>query len=98
MSRGRPKKSARVDKLHGNPGKRDANTRTLPASSGKLGLPKGLSKGVQRHCSKMAIYLKKSGAPIDFIRPMFERYCKCLQITSDAYNIIFLCCPFKRVA
>ena len=86
MAKGRNKKSKELDKLHGNPGHRKKKSKTLPSSQGKLGLPRGLSKGVQRHCSKMAKYLKESGAPIDLIRPMFERYCKCLELAAKAYK------------
>ncbi len=87
MAQGRPSKSKRKKDLQGTSRKdRERKAKTLPVSSGKLGLPHGLSKTVQRHCSKMAKYLKDSGIPIDLVRPMFERYCKHLQLSTDAHD------------
>lgn len=87
MAQGRPKKSESQKKLHGTARKdRKDKNETLPKSGGKLGLPRGLHKTVQRQCAKIAKYLKDSGAPIDLIRPLFERYCKHLQMAYDAYN------------
>jgi hypothetical protein len=86
MAQGRPKKSESLNKLHGNPGKRKSTKQTLDQSGCKLGLPRGLGKTVQRHCSAYAKYLIKSGIPIDLIRAQFERYCKHLQLSSDAYR------------
>ena len=87
MAQGRPRKSKEIKDLQGTSRKdRERKNRTLHTSSGKFGLPRGLSKTVQRHCSKIAKYLKDSGAPIDFMRPMFERYCKCLEISAAAYK------------
>ena len=87
MARGRKLKSKREKDLQGTSRKdRESKDKTLPVSSGKLGLPRGLSKTVQRHCSKIAKYLKDSGVPIDLVRPLFERYCKHLQVSSEGYR------------
>ena len=87
MARGRKLKSKREKDLQGTSRKdRESKDKTLPISSGKLGLPRGLSKTVQRHCSKIAKYLKDSGVPIDLVRPLFERYCKHLQVSSEGYR------------
>ena len=87
MGQGRPAKSRQEKVLQGTLRKdRERRAETLPASSGKFGLPIGLSKTVQRHCSNMAKYLKDAGIPIDLARPMFDRYCKCLQLASTAYE------------
>lgn len=87
MAQGRPTKSKRKKDLQGTSRPdREKKNKTLPESSGKLGLPRGLSKGIQRHCSAFAKYLKDSGMPIDLIRPMFERYCKHLQVATDSYR------------
>ena len=87
MARGRKPKSKLEKDLHGTSRKdRESQNETLPVSSGKLGLPRGLSKTVQRHCSGIAKYLKDSGVPIDLIRPLFERYCKHLQVSSAGHK------------
>jgi len=88
MAQGRPQKSAALDKLHGNPGKRSGSKRTLPASTGKLGLPRGLNQTVKRHCSEMARYLINSGVPIALVRPIFDRYCRHYQVYSNACKIM----------
>jgi len=87
MARGRKLKSKQTKDLQGTLRKdRESRNKTLPVSSGKLGLPRGLSKTIQRHCSRIAKYLKDSGVPIDLIRPLFERYCKHLQVSSDGHR------------
>ena len=84
MARGGPKKSATLDKLHGNPGRRKKKKQTFTASDGKFGIPRGLNQEVREKVRKVAHYLQKHGAPIDLMRPTFERYCKHLQIALDA--------------
>ena len=86
MTQGRPPKPKSLDALHGNPGKRTRQDRTLPESTGKLGLPRGLHKTVKRHCSAMAKYLIESGVPIAFVRPIFDRYCRHLQLSHENYD------------
>jgi phage terminase small subunit len=82
MAKGRPKKSETLDNLHGNPGRR--KKKTFTATDGKFGVPRGLSQEVRTKVRKVAHYLQNDGVPIEFIRPVFERYCKHLQIASDA--------------
>jgi len=84
MARGRPKKDARLDELHGNPGRRKKKKQTFTESDGKFGIPRGLDQEVREKVRKVAHYLQKRGAPIDLMRPTFERYCKHLQIALDA--------------
>ena len=73
MAKGRPRKPKARKDLHGTARKdRESQVQTLPESDGKLGLPRGLDKTVQRHCSRMAKYLRNTGIPIDLIRPLFE--------------------------
>lgn len=79
MARGRPKKSKALDDLHGNPGKRKKEKSTFTAQDGRFGIPKGLNQEVRVKVRKLANYLYSQGVPTDFIRPMFERYCKHLQ-------------------
>ena len=87
MARGRKLKSKMVKDLQGTSRKdRELQNKTLPVSSGKLGLPRGLDKTIQRHCSRIAKYLKESGIPIDLIRPLFDRYCRHLQVSSDGHG------------
>lgn len=87
MARGRPKTNPQLNDLHGNPGKRKPKkSATLPKSTGKLGLPRGLSDTTRRKCSEMAAYLRDAGIPISFCRPMFERYCKHLQLAETAWR------------
>ena len=82
MARGRPRIDKKLNDLHGDPGKHQSrkSRATLPPSTGKLGMPKGLDVVVQRKCATFARYVEESGAPIDLVRSTFERYCTHLQI------------------
>jgi phage terminase small subunit len=84
MGRGRPKKSESLKDLHGTSRKDRKQKQTFTASDGKFGIPRGLNQEVRAKVRKVAHYLQKHGTPIDLIRPTFERYCKHLQIASDA--------------
>lgn len=84
MTQGRHKKSAKLNKLHGNPGKRKPKKQTFTASDAKLGIPHGLNQEVRDKARQVAHYLRDEGAPIELLRPMFERYCKHLQFAKDA--------------
>ena len=87
MARGRPSKSKRTKDLQGTSRKdREAKSSALPVSTGKLGIPKGLSRTVKRHCSNLAKYLKDAGIPANLVRGEFGDYCKCRQLADDAYK------------
>ena len=89
MGRGRPAKSKDKKDLQGTSRKdREAKSQILPSTSGKLGMPRGLHDNIQRKCASVARYLEDAGAPIELIRPLFERYCRHLQFAYDAAKVM----------
>lgn len=84
MTRGRRQKPVALDKLHGNPGKRGKKKPTFTASKTKFGLPRGLNKEVRKKCREMALFLQQRGAPVEYLRSVFERYCKHLNFAHEA--------------
>ena len=85
--KGRKKIDKDLNNLHGNPGKRKPGTRlNFTSSDKKFGLPKGLDKEVREKCRDMAHYMEEQGAPIEFMRTMFERYCKHIQAAYKAFK------------
>lgn len=85
MARGRPAKTSHLNVLHGNPGKRKPKKQTFTASPIRFGIPHGLNKEVREKVRQVARYLQFAGVPIEFLRPVFERYCKHLQVAHSAY-------------
>ena len=64
--------------------RRDRKLKTdFTASDGKFGIPKGLSNAVRNKARSLAHYLQDRGAPLDLVRPIFDRYCKHLQFAHD---------------
>lgn len=84
MARGRPRKPESLNKLHGNPGKRKIKKQTFTALDEKFGMPRGLNQEVRTKARQVARHLQDCGAPVTFLRPMFERYCTHLQIIHEA--------------
>lgn len=86
MRTGRPKKPESLNKLHGNPGKRKPKKKTFASEDSKFGIPHGLSQVVRQKVRKVAHYLEGAGAPIEFLRPMFNRYCIHLELAERAWK------------
>jgi len=80
MGRGRPKKLESLKELHGTLRKDRKQKQTFTASDSKFGIPRGLNQEVRSKVREVAHFLQDSGAPIEILRPIFERYCNHLQL------------------